>query len=77
MIAALVTMAFLLGYSFWSLFRMNDAIAKFTSPEANPVAVDSFDDKRQALVDLKARLEAFRDECTAEPAREAVLATLG
>jgi hypothetical protein len=74
MIAALVMVLFLLGYSFWSLFHLGDAIAGFTSPAAKPVALDLLDDRQPALAELTARLAAFRDGCAAEPARESSLA---
>jgi len=74
MITALLVMAFLLGYSFWSLFKLDSEIAKFTSPAAKPVPVAKLDGAEAALNDLKARLEVFRAEIQADPPRPATLA---
>ena len=60
MIAALVVMTFLLGFSVWSLFRLDSEIAAFTSPEAKPPPVAPLDGIEAELNDLMARLEVFR-----------------
>jgi hypothetical protein len=74
MIAALVVMAFLLGFSLWSLFRLDDEIAKFTSTTPDPAPVAKLEGNEARLNDLKARIEHFRSELGSDPPRECSLA---
>jgi hypothetical protein len=74
MIAALVVMAFLLGFSIWSLFRLDAEIARFTSPDPRPVPVAVLDDAEAELNSLKARIEVFRGQLGADPPEECELA---
>ncbi len=74
LIAAVVVMVFLVGFSVWNLFRLDKELAKFTSPQAVPVPVAKLDGNEAALNDLKARIELFRSDLGAEPARECRLA---
>jgi hypothetical protein len=73
MVIALLVMAFLLGYSVWSLFKLDSEIAKFTSPAAKPVPVANLAGAEAALNGLKARLEVFRTGMEADPPRPATL----
>lgn len=74
LIAATVVMLFLVGFSVWNLFRLDRELAKFTSPVAAPVPLAKLEGRESSLNDLKARLELFRSELGAEPARECRLA---
>ena len=74
MITALVVMAFVLGFSVWSLFKLDAEIGRFTAPEPRPVPVAAVEGAEAALNDLNARLEVFRSDLGASLARPCTLA---
>jgi len=61
-IAAMVVMAFLIGFSVLTLFRQFNEIAKFTSEKPAPVEVTSLEDKEAQLNPLAERVEKFRQQ---------------
>ena len=62
LIAALLVMAFLIGFSTVTLFRQFNEIAKFTAEKPAPVAVEQVADQEAALNRLAERLEYFRQQ---------------
>jgi hypothetical protein len=73
-IAAIGVMAFVLGFSIWSLFKLDAEIAKFTAPGAKPVPVAAVAGAEAACNDLQARLEVFRGDLVGDPVRASSLA---
>ena len=71
LIIALLVMAFLLVFSCYALFRQYDAISKFTSETAAPVAVASVDQDELRVAALSDRLASFAKAL--DEADEAVL----
>lgn len=73
LIAALLVMVFLIGFSTVTLFRQFNEIAKFTAARPVPVAVAALDHQEAALNGLAERLEAFRQQLAGDaPARLAL-----
>lgn len=62
LIAALVVMVFLIGFSTVTLFRQFNEIAKFTAQQPVPVAVSPLENQEAALNGLAERLESFRQQ---------------
>ena len=62
LIAALVVMVFLIGFSVATLFRQSSAIEKFTAEKPVPIEVSSIENQEVALNSLAERLEAFRQQ---------------
>jgi hypothetical protein len=60
LIAAVLVMVFLVGFSMFSLFRQFDEIKKFTAEEAAPIEVSPVEDRETELNELAERLETFR-----------------
>ncbi len=59
-IAALAVMAFLIGFSIFSLFRQFGEIAKFTEEAPREIAIVSLEERESELNQLAEKLEAFR-----------------
>jgi len=69
LIAALLVMVFLIGFSTVTLFRQSNEIAKFTAEKPIPVAVSSLENQEVALNGFAERLESFRQQLAGdEPA---------
>jgi hypothetical protein len=66
LIAALLVMVFLIGFSVFTLFRQYAEIEKFTSDKPQLVAITPLDDQEAALNNLAEKLEAFRQQLTSE-----------
>lgn len=62
LVAALLVMVFLIGFSTVTLFRQFNEIAKFTGEAPKEIAVTSLDDQEAALNELAERLETFRQQ---------------
>lgn len=62
LIAALVVMIFLIGFSIATLFRQSSAIEKFTAERPVPIEVSSLENQEAALNPLSERIEAFRQQ---------------
>jgi len=62
LIAALLVMVFLIGFSVVTLFRQFNEIAKFTGSKPVPVEVSPVENREAALNDLAVRLESFRQQ---------------
>lgn len=60
LIAALLVMVFLIGFSVSVLFRQSNEIEKFTGEKPVPVKVTSLDDREAELNRLAEKLETFR-----------------
>ncbi len=60
MITALAVMAFLIGFSIFSLFRQFGEIAKFTEEAPQEIAIVSLEEKEPELNRLAEKLETFR-----------------
>jgi hypothetical protein len=60
LIAALLVMVFLIGFSTVTLFRQYNEIAKFTGEKPAPVEITNLDDKEADLNKLAVKLEEFR-----------------
>ena len=72
LIAALLVMVFLIGFSTVTLLRQFNEIARFTATKPVPVAVSPLEDQEAALNGLAVRLESFRQQLAGDG--EAVLA---
>jgi hypothetical protein len=72
LIAAVVILAALIGFSIWVPFRQAAEIEKFTRAEPQPVPRTELADHESAARDLAARLEQFRSELS-DPESEATL----
>jgi hypothetical protein len=69
LIAALLVMVFLIGFSTVTLFRQSNEIAKFTAEKPIPVAASSLENQETALNGFAERLESFRQQLAGdEPA---------
>ncbi len=62
LIAAVVMMVFLIGFSIFALYRQFDEIAKFTAEKPVLIEVSSLESQTEQLNTLTQRLEKFRDE---------------
>lgn len=60
LIAALLVMAFLIGFSISVLFRQSNEIAKFTGENPTVVVISPLDDREAELNRLAEKLESFR-----------------
>lgn len=60
LIAALLVMVFLIGFSVFSLFRQFNEIAKFTHEQPAPLLISSIENQEKSLNDLAVHLENFR-----------------
>lgn len=72
LIAALGVMVFLIGFSFWTLFRQFDEISKFTGEKPAPVEITPIENREAELNTFAERLETFRQQLSSET--EATLA---
>jgi hypothetical protein len=72
LIAALLVMVFLIGFSVFTLFRQFSEIAKFTAEAPRPVEVSMLENQEPALNALAERIEAFRQKLAGD--EEATLA---
>lgn len=72
LIAALMVMVFLIGFSTYSLFRQFNEIAKFTAEKPVLMEVSPVENQEPALNDLAERLEIFRQQLAGDS--EATLA---
>jgi hypothetical protein len=66
MITALLVMVFLIGFSFVTLFRQFNEIAKFTGETPAPVEVSSLEGREAELNQFAERLESFRQQLSGE-----------
>jgi len=66
LIAALLVMVFLIGFSTLTLFRQSDEIAKFTTDKLVLLETSSLDGQEAALNSLAERIEIFRQQLTRE-----------
>jgi hypothetical protein len=62
LIAAMLVMVFLIGFSTLTLFRQFNEIAKFTDEQPVPIEVTPLEDKEAQLNALAEQLEAFRQQ---------------
>jgi hypothetical protein len=62
LIAAVLVMVFLIGFSILTLFRQFNEIAKFTAGKPVPVEVSSLENQEPALNSLAERIEEFRQK---------------
>ena len=74
-IAAAVMMLFLIGFTIWSLFRVDSEIAKFTEAEAKPTPVLDPVRFQNQFNDLTSRLDNFQDAIMTNEAAEITLST--
>lgn len=74
-IAAAVMMLFLVGFTIWSLFRVEREIGKFTESTAKPTPVLDPDLFESQFNDLSQRLDRFQAEIMAENPAEITLST--
>jgi hypothetical protein len=72
LITALLVMVFLIGFSFVTLFRQFNEIAKFTGTSPAPLEITAIEDREADLNDLAERLETFRQNLGGE--KETMLA---
>lgn len=68
LIAALVVMVFLIGFSVLTLFRQSNEIAKFTVEKPVPIEVTPITNQEAAINDLARRVEAFRQQLAGDAA---------
>tara|TARA_B100001093_G_C26813335_1_gene1008529 strand:- start:667 stop:1530 length:864 start_codon:yes stop_codon:yes gene_type:complete len=62
MIVALSSLAFLIGFGVWSLFKQHREIAKFTSTSPQEIPLPDLETNAAAMIQLNASLETFRTE---------------
>ncbi len=62
MIVALSSLAFLIGFGVWSLFKQHREIAKFTSTSPQQSPLPDLEANAAAMIQLNASLETFRTE---------------
>ena len=62
MIVALSSLAFLIGFGVWSLFKQHREIAKFTSTSPQEIPLPDLEANAAAMIQLNASLETFRTE---------------
>jgi hypothetical protein len=73
-LAAILSMLFLVGFVIWNLFKLDSEISKFTSDEAIPTPVSSLVDNTKSLNTLEAKFNNF--ETTATKGTEEVALSL-
>ncbi|MBC8128318.1 MAG: hypothetical protein H8M99_14350 [Gloeobacteraceae cyanobacterium ES-bin-144] len=66
LIAALLVMVFLIGFSTYALFRQYNEIAKFTSDKAAPLQISSIENSEATLNALASRFELFRQQLSGD-----------
>jgi hypothetical protein len=66
LIAAMLVMTFLIGFSILTLFRQFNEIAKFTGNKPLPVEVTSLENKESQVNNLAERIESFRQQLTGD-----------
>lgn len=66
LIAAMVVMTFLIGFSILTLFRQFNEIAKFTAEKPVPVEVTTLENREPDLNNLAERVESFRQQLTGD-----------
>ena len=71
MIVALLSLAFLIGFGIWSLFKQHREISKFTDSSPRELPLPDLESKAEAMIGLNAKLETFRTDSGNK--REAVL----
>ena len=62
MIVALTSLAFLIGFGIWSLFKQHREITKFTGTSPQEIALPDLESNASAMIQLNAALETFRTE---------------
>ncbi len=62
MIVALTSLAFLIGFGVWSLFKQHREITKFTGTSPQEIALPDLESNASAMIRLNAALETFRTE---------------
>ena len=62
MIVALTSVAFLIGFGVWSLFKQHREITKFTGTSPQEIALPDLESNASAMIQLNAALETFRTE---------------
>ena len=62
MIVALTSLAFLIGFGVWSLFKQHREITKFTGKSPQEIALPDLESNASAMIQLNAALETFRTE---------------
>lgn len=73
LIAALLVMVFLIGFSVSVLFRQSAAIAEFTDEEPTPIPAEPLEDREPELNRLAEKFEAFRLAVEGEESAEMTL----
>jgi hypothetical protein len=74
LIAALGVMVFLIGFSFWTLFRQFDEISKFTGEKPVPVEITPIENREGELNAFAERLETFRQQLSSDAESQLTLA---
>ena len=62
MILALSSLAFLIGFGIWSLFKQHREISKFTSTSPLELPLPDLEENASAMIKLNASLETFRTD---------------
>ena len=62
LIVALTSLAFLIGFGVWSLFKQHREITKFTGTSPQEIALPDLESNASAMIQLNAALETFRTE---------------
>ena len=62
MITAIVSLAFLVGFGIWNLFKLDRELAKFTESEARPTVLPDLEANAAAVNVLNSKLETFKTE---------------
>lgn len=66
LIAAMVVMTFLIGFSILTLFRQFNEIAKFTAEKPIPIELTQLENREPEVNDLAEKVESFRQQLTGE-----------
>ncbi len=77
MIVALSSLAFLIGFGVWSLFKQHREIAKFTSTSPQEIPLPDLEANAAAMIQLNASLETFRTEAGNERTASLRLSPVG
>ncbi len=71
--AAILSLAFLAGFTIWSLFKLDRELARFTEDQQDPVPVPGLESHAAEVNHLNSKLETFRtDAGNRRPARLAL-----
>ena len=62
LVVALTSLAFLIGFGIWSLFKQHREITKFTATAPQEIALPDLESNASAMIQLNAALETFRTE---------------